>query len=66
MLLQRLSELGDKLIVGVSTDEFNSVKGKKTLIPYEQRAEIIDSIKYVNQLFPENSWDQKVDDIKKV
>ena len=40
-LLKRLRNLGDKLIVGVSTDEFNNLKGKKTLIPSDQRAEIV-------------------------
>jgi glycerol-3-phosphate cytidylyltransferase len=64
-LFRRLKELGDRLIVGVSTDEFNALKGKRTLIPYEQRAEIIASIRCVDLVIPEMSWEQKVDDIKK-
>ena len=64
-LLQRLKELGDELIVAVSTDEFNSIKGKKVLIPYEQRAEIINNIKCVDLVIPEKNWDQKIEDIKK-
>lgn len=64
-LLQRLSNLGSKLIVAVSTDEFNEKKGKKTLIPYEQRAEIIKNIKCVDLVIAENNWDQKIKDIKK-
>lgn len=64
-LLQRAKELGDRLIVAVSTDEFNSIKGKKSIIPYEQRVEIVKSIKYVDLVIPEKSWDQKIDDIKK-
>jgi len=64
-LLQRAKELGDKLIVAVSTDEFNLIKGKKAIIPYEQRAEIVKNIKCVDLVIPENSWEQKVDDIKK-
>ncbi len=64
-LLKRLSELGDELVVAVSTDEFNELKGKKTIIPYEQRAEIVESIKYVSKVIPENNWEQKVEDIKK-
>jgi glycerol-3-phosphate cytidylyltransferase len=64
-LLERLSKLGDKLIVAVSTDEFNEIKGKKTIIPYSQRAEIVGAIKYVDKVIPENDWAQKVDDIKK-
>ena len=64
-LLQRLSEMGDKVIVAVSTDEFNRGKGKKTLIPYEQRAEIVGSIRYVDMVIPEESWEQKLSDVKK-
>ncbi len=64
-LLQRLSKLGDELIVAVSTDEFNKLKDKTVLIPYEQRAEIVANISCVSKVIPENSWEQKVDDIKK-
>jgi glycerol-3-phosphate cytidylyltransferase len=64
-LLKRLSKLGDKLIVAVSTDKFNERKGKKTIIPYKQRAKIIKSIKYVDKVIPEKSWKQKRKDIKK-
>lgn len=64
-LLQRLKSLGDRLIVAVSTDEFNEGKGKKTMIPYEQRAEIVANIKCVDMVIPETSWDQKVTDVQK-
>jgi glycerol-3-phosphate cytidylyltransferase len=64
-LLQKLAYIGDKVIVGVSTDEFNKIKNKTVLIPYEQRAEIVRSIKYVDEVIPEYSWEQKIDDIKK-
>ncbi len=64
-LLERLSKLGDKLIVAVSSDEFNQLKGKKTIIPYDQRAEIVAAIKYVDLVIPEHNWKQKVKDIKK-
>lgn len=64
-LFKRLSELGDRLIVGVSTDEFNEGKGKKSLFPYEQRAEIVRTNKFVDLVIPEISWDQKVLDVKK-
>lgn len=64
-LLQRLKELGDKLIVGVSTDEFNQLKGKKTLIPYDQRAEIVAGLSVVDLVIPESNWEQKVSDITK-
>ncbi|WP_066355826.1 glycerol-3-phosphate cytidylyltransferase [Aliarcobacter skirrowii] len=64
-LLNRLKSLGDKLIVAVSTDEFNSIKGKKTLIPFEQRALIVQNIKCVDIVISEKNWEQKIDDIKK-
>ena len=64
-LLNRLKRLGDKLIVAVSTDEFNSIKGKKTLIPFEQRALIVQNIKCVDIVIAEENWEQKIDDIKK-
>jgi len=63
-LLQRLKELGTKLIVGVSTDEFNTIKGKKTLIPYTQRALIVENIKCVDMVIPEENWEQKIKDIR--
>lgn len=64
-LLNRLKRLGDKLIVAVSTDEFNSIKGKKTLIPFEQRALIVQNIKCVDMIISEKNWEQKIDDIQK-
>ncbi|EGQ7903451.1 glycerol-3-phosphate cytidylyltransferase [Vibrio sp. Vb1026] len=64
-LLKRLSELGDKLYVGISSDEFNELKGKKSFFSYEERAEIVNSCKYVDMVFPELNWDQKINDVKK-
>ena len=64
-LLERLKALGDRLVVGCSTDEFNSLKGKKCIFSYRDRAEILSSCKYVDEVFPEESWDQKIDDVKK-
>ena len=63
-LLQRLKELGDKLIVGVSTDEFNLKKNKKAVIPFEQRCEILNGIKHIDIVIPESSWGQKRSDIE--
>ncbi|MFT6735244.1 MAG: glycerol-3-phosphate cytidylyltransferase [Polaribacter sp.] len=65
-LLKRLKTMGDELIVAVSTDEFNLVKGKKTLIPYDQRAEIVAAIEYVDKVIPEENWEQKVRDVKEL
>jgi glycerol-3-phosphate cytidylyltransferase len=64
-ILKRLSELGDRLIVGVSTDEFNAVKGKKPVVPFEQRIEIVRAIRYVDMAIPEENWAQKREDIEK-
>jgi len=64
-LLKRVKELGDELIVAISTDEFNSIKGKKTIISYNHRSSIVEAIKYVDRVIPESSWDQKIEDIKK-
>lgn len=64
-LLQRLKDLGGKLIVGVSTDEFNAEKGKKCIIPYEQRVEILRNLRQVDLVIPECNWEQKLEDIKK-
>ncbi|WP_318532942.1 glycerol-3-phosphate cytidylyltransferase [Aeromicrobium wangtongii] len=63
-LIQRLADLGDRLVVGVSTDEFNASKGKTSVVSYEDRAEIVGSIKGVDLVIPESSWDQKVHDIR--
>lgn len=62
-ILKRLSDLGDRLIVGVSTDEFNAIKGKRPIVPFEQRLEIVQSIRYVDTAIPEDRWSQKREDI---
>lgn len=64
-LLRRLKAMGDKLIVAVSTDEFNSVKGKRVVIPFEQRVKIVEAIRCVDMVIPENNWEQKREDIIK-
>jgi len=63
-LLKRLRALGDRLIVGCSTDNFNELKGKRTAMPYEQRVELLLACRYVDEVFAEESWDQKRDDIR--
>ncbi|MCC5450496.1 glycerol-3-phosphate cytidylyltransferase [Rheinheimera sp. UJ51] len=65
-LLQRAKALGDRLIVGVSTDEFNlNEKGKTTIVPFEHRVTVLQSCRHVDLVVPEQSWRQKVDDIQK-
>jgi len=64
-LLKRAKALGDYLIVGISNDEFNEIKGKKTVIPFNERKEIVSAIRYVDMVIEEYSWEQKIKDIKK-
>jgi len=63
-ILRRASMLGDKLIVGISTDEFNELKGKDCVLPYEKRKELLESLDYVDKVIPEDNWRQKVADIQ--
>ena len=64
-LLRRAKALGDYLIVAVSTDEFNWIeKHKKSYFSYEQRKQLLESIRYVDLVIPEENWDQKVSDVK--
>lgn len=64
-LLERLRSLGNRLIVAVSTDEFNAAKGKRAFMPYAHRAEIVAAIKYVDLVIPEDTWEQKLTDVVK-
>lgn len=64
-LLKRARELGDYLIVGLSTDEFNSIdKGKRTYFTFEKRKQLLEAIRYVDLVIPERNWEQKVSDVK--
>jgi glycerol-3-phosphate cytidylyltransferase len=63
-ILKRAKALGDYLVVAVSSDEFNAIKGKKCIIPDYERMAIVEAIQYVDEVIPENSWEQKVDDVK--
>lgn len=63
-ILKRAKELGDYLVVALSTDEFNATKGKKAYHSYETRKKMLEAIRYVDLVIPENNWEQKVQDIK--
>ncbi len=59
-LLRRAKELGDYLVVGLSTDEFNqNEKNKRTYFSYEQRKRMLEAIRYVDLVIPEENWAQK-------
>ena len=63
-LLRRAKQLGDYLIVCLSTDEFNSrEKNKKTYFSYNERKQLLEAIRYVDLVVPEESWEQKETDI---
>ena len=64
-ILKRAKEQGDYLIVGLSTDEFNLTKNKNAIFSYEHRKTILEAIRYVDLVIPENNWDQKQSDILK-
>ena len=65
-LLERAASYGDRLIVGLSTDEFNfSQKGKRAYTSFEDRKYMLEAIKYVDKVIPENNWKQKIEDIQK-
>lgn len=64
-ILKRAKALGDYLIVAVSSDVFNAIKGKKCAIPDYERMAIVEAIRYVDEVIPEDSWEQKIEDIKK-
>lgn len=63
-LLKRAKAMGDYLVVAISTDEFNAIKGKKAYHNYETRKEMLEAVRYVDLVIPENSWEQKRDDVK--
>ena len=64
-LLKRAKALGDYLIVALSTDEFNwNEKHKKCYFPYEVRKQLLEAIRYVDLVIPEESWEQKKTDAK--
>ena len=62
-LLRRARELGDYLVVAISTDEFNAIKNKKAYYSFEDRKQILEAVKYVDKAIPENTWEQKIKDV---
>ena len=63
-LLKRAKDLGDYLVVALSTDEFNELKGKKAYHSYEERKMMLESIRYVDLVIPEENWEQKSRDVE--
>lgn len=63
-LLQRAKALGDYLIVAVSSDEFNRQKGEVCYSSYEERKRMVEALRCVDLVIPEESWDQKISDVR--
>lgn len=65
-LLKRAKSLGEYLIVAISTDDFNECsKQKECYFDYEKRKSLVEAIRYVDLVIPENTWEQKIEDIKR-
>jgi len=64
-LLERAAALGDRLVVGVSTDAFNLGKHKDCIHSFKDRAAIVGALRIVDEVFPEESWEQKTNDIQR-
>ena len=63
-LLKRAKALGDYLIVALSTDQFNlNSKNKKCYFSYEKKKALLESIRYVDLVIPEENWEQKMSDV---
>lgn len=64
-ILKSAKSHGDYLIVGLSSDEFNELKNKTSVMSYDERKEFLENIKYVDMVIKEDNWEQKIDDILK-
>ena len=64
-LLKRAKDLGDYLIVALSSDEFNELKGKSSYFSFEERKHLLEAIRYVDLVIKEDTWEQKTFDIEK-
>lgn len=65
-LLRRAKEQGDYLVVAVSDDAFNELKGKQCYFSYDERKNIVEAIRYVDLVIPEKSWEQKISDVEEL
>ena len=63
-LLRRAKRLGDYLVVGLSTGDFNQLKGKQCYFSYEEREQLLEAIRYVDLVIPGSRWEQKIEDIQ--
>jgi len=55
--------MGDYLIVALSSDEFNKLKGKAAYHPFHERKRMLEAVRFVDLVIPEDNWEQKRKDI---
>lgn len=65
-LLKRARDLGTRLVVGLSTDEFNTMKGKQSVMSYEDRKAVLEACRYVDEVIAEEDWTQKISDAQRL
>ncbi len=65
-LLRRARALGDRLVVGLSSDAFNTLKQKQSTQCYADREAVLRAVRYVDDVFPEETWQQKAQDIRRL
>ncbi len=65
LLLERIAALADEVIVAISSDEFNALKGKYCTIPFENRKKIISALRVVTKVIREDNWEQKITDVQR-
>lgn len=63
-LFERIRQRWSRLVVAVSTDEFNALKGKRAIVPYEDRRDMVAACRWVDLVIPEHTWEQKAEDIR--
>lgn len=64
-LLERISKMAEEIVVAISSDEFNSLKGKSCVIPFENRRDIVAALRMVTKVIREDSWEQKEIDVQR-
>jgi glycerol-3-phosphate cytidylyltransferase len=62
-LIRLAKSLGTRLIIGLSSDDFNKLKGKTSFQSFDERKINLESIRHVDFVFEENNWEQKINDV---
>lgn len=64
-ILKRAKALGDRLYIGLSSDEFNKLKNKQSVLSFDDRKSVLECLEFVDFVFPEDNWEQKISDVAK-